>query len=743
MDERLEKVLKARKSESYDLFQNFVIRVFLYKYMCDTQSDFYEIENNDCITAILESSNKDNIVERLSDAFMNAELSTIGKGADELFTDLLAADCMKSIGAGTVLDTLKAISEIVVDGGLITEFYQYSAENLGKVGGCETTSSCLADLVSELATVNRTGGSISDMTCGTGGMICKAGTRIKADKYSVMDISSEALVKAKIQLITAGVPCNCIKSMAADTIYHCFDEKYDIQVSNPPYGISWNGDDTLLEDKRFKDYEVLPPRSSADILFIENIIEHMAEDGRAVVICNMNPLNGGGSVSKIREKIIQKENLDAVIKIPGNCLLNTMIPVYVLIFENQKRNNDVFFMDSSSFFIKEKRRMVIDKNGIDQVMNLYSSRQERKDICYRVLYKDIEKAGYILSTESYIDKRKVERILKKEQMVSLLSVAEAMKPERVDEEGLILTTKASTYPMNYDELEEGKISNVKLVKGDIVFKALMLNMIYLVDEEPAKDVYASTNDLVIRPTRIQPEYLFFFFKSEIGKRIFELLCPSIVGRTRIRMNVLDKLDVPMPKKNPDEYRRIFEVENHLRIDISAYNALLSNREKYVDGDSVEDILNQELAQNIKTCKTEAMKSFLSDDIKELNLCFNAKAYKATLVLAGSILEAILIDWLSEIKGVDYFNNDYYVVRKDYRTGQERRKRADLIDYINEIKYIEKPNWAEGAKKADTIREKRNLVHAKLGIASSDINEHTCRMVIRYLEDVIKSRGIED
>lgn len=627
MDERLENVLKARRIENYDLFQNFVIRVFLYKYMCDTQSDFYKIEEKDSIKAILESDNKGNIVERLSDAFVNAELSTIGKGADELFSDLFDADCMEGIGSGTVLDTLKAASEIIVDDELITEFYQYSAEFSGKVGGCETTSSCLADLISELAVVNRTGGSIADMTCGTGGMICKTGIKIKADKYSVMDVSGEALVKAKIQLITAGIPCDGIRSMTADTIYHCFEEKYDVQVSNPPYGISWTGDDALLEDKRFKDYEVLPPKSSADMLFIENIIEHMAEDGRAVVVCNMNPLNGGGSVSKIREKIIKKENLDAVIKIPGNCLLNTMIPVYVLVFDNQRKNKDVYLMDSSSFFTKGKRHMVIYSNEIDQVMNLYSSRQERKDICYRISYKDIEKAGFILSTESYIDKRKVERILKKEQMVSLLSVADAIKPEKIDEEGLILTAKASTYPMNYDELEKGKISNVKLEKGDIVFRASMLNMIYLVDEEPEMDVYASTNDLVIRPTRIQSEYLFFFFKSEIGKRIFELLCPSIVGRTRIRMSALDKLDVPMPKKNPDEYRRIFEVENHLKIDISAYNALISNREKYVDSDSVEDILNQELAQNIKTCKTEAMKSFLSDDIKELNLCFNAKAYK--------------------------------------------------------------------------------------------------------------------
>ena len=39
--------------------------------------------------------------------------------------------------------------------------------------------------------------------------------------------------------------------------------------------------------------------------------------------------------------------------------------------------------------------------------------------------------------------------------------------------------------------------------------------------------------------------------------------------------------------------------------------------------------------------------------------------------------------------------------------------------------------------------KRNLVHAKLGINSDEINEETCRMVINYLRDVTKTRGIEE
>lgn len=63
--------------------------------------------------------------------------------------------------------------------------------------------------------------------------------------------------------------------------------------------------------------------------------------------------------------------------------------------------------------------------------------------------------------------------------------------------------------------------------------------------------------------------------------------------------------------------------------------------------------------------------------------------------------------------------DYMITDRNGRT-----KRADLIDYINEIK------------------GKRNLVYAKLCLKSDEINEAVCREVIGYLEDVIKTRGVE-
>lgn len=129
------------------------------------------------------------------------------------------------------------------------------------------------------------------------------------------------------------------------------------------------------------------------------------------------------------------------------------------------------------------------------------------------------------------------------------------------------------------------------------------------------------------------------------------------------------------------------------------------------------------------------KEIVLRDMGELRECFNRKTYKAAIILAGSILEAFLIDWLSEINDTNYFEEDFMVFDK-YR---QRYRRADLKDYISAIEDLKKPSWFDAAKKATEIRKKRNLVHAKLYINDDDISRETCTEVIDYLEYVINTR----
>ena len=55
--------------------------------------------------------------------------------------------------------------------------------------------------------------------------------------------------------------------------------------------------------------------------------------------------------------------------------------------------------------------------------------------------------------------------------------------------------------------------------------------------------------------------------------------------------------------------------------------------------------------------------------------------------------------------------------------------------------MKRPGWIAEAEKANLIRNKRNMVHAKLCLNSDEvINEKLCREVIGYLVDVIRTRS---
>lgn len=131
---------------------------------------------------------------------------------------------------------------------------------------------------------------------------------------------------------------------------------------------------------------------------------------------------------------------------------------------------------------------------------------------------------------------------------------------------------------------------------------------------------------------------------------------------------------------------------------------------------------------------------MKEDIEELDTCYSSGAYKATLILAGSILEAFLLDWLSEIDGKNYFEEPYKIrVQKPDGTFKWEKK-EQLNVYIDQIKELERPDWMEPSEKAHFIRESRNSVHAKVCLKREiGINEDTCRKVITYLKDIIDTR----
>lgn len=342
----------------------------------------------------------------------------------------------------------------------------------------------------------------------------------------------------------------------------------------------------------------------------------------------------------------------------------------------------------------------------------------------------------------------IRRLLNEEKTVPLGAVATVLQPRPIREmDGKVIMAKDLNYPFNTNGIEIKTATNISIQKNDILFPTVGNGKPFIITEEINEDIYVSPHIAVIRCNGIQPEYLYLYLNSEVCQIIVEAQSLGTYFK-KFSLAALNNLPVIEPKEPASVYESQVYALTHIE---KTYSESLVQQQKrlltyqkafakneYQKKEKIEDILNIEIANKIKAFSEDNLRTFLTSDLQELNNCFRAKAYKATLILAGSILEAVLIDWLSDIHGVNYFDEEYYVT--DRRTG--RQKRADLIDYINEIKEIERPNWMEEATKAHEIRKKRNLVHAKLCISSDEINETVCRQVIDYLRDVLKTRGVQ-
>lgn len=361
--------------------------------------------------------------------------------------------------------------------------------------------------------------------------------------------------------------------------------------------------------------------------------------------------------------------------------------------------------------------------------------------------------------------RESQRLLKglSQNTVKLSDVAQVLTPEmgETGDRARILGPAVFKYPFVLDDLREDEATTVPLQDGDILVQRAS-NMpqdssvlkTYFYREQGVHDaagkgtedapVCAGRNTLVIRCHSILPEYLYLYLTSPSAQKIVALATGGALLRILTERSV-GSIPVVKPKQDEDVY--IQDVSRIIEPGKREYGESAGEKaaeyEKHVAriakgetrAESLEDAICADTARRVWAIRNKQLVQFLEGDIRELNICYKHGAYKATLILAGSILEAVLIDWLSEIDHCDYFRNQMMMTGND-----GRRRPATLQDYIDEIKYINRPNWMGEAGKAHKIRKQRNLVHAKLCMKSDiRIDKTACLQVISYLDDVLRTR----
>lgn len=285
------------------------------------------------------------------------------------------------------------------------------ASTAGKKGGEFYTPTNMSKLVARLATVGLSDVlSACDPACGSGSLLLQVGEYANVRKYYGQEMTSSTYNLARMNMILHDIRYQNFNIVNVDTLEddsNFEDERFTVQVANPPYSTKWSADIKFLEDERFSAYGKLAPSSKADFAFVQHMIYHMADgDSRIAVLLPHGVLFRGSSEEVIRKYIVKELNyLDAVIGLPANCFQGTSIPVACLVFKKERNGNsdDICFIDASKEFVAGKAMNYITDEHIDKIVKTYEERKEVEKYCHIAKMDEIIENDYNLNIPRYVD----------------------------------------------------------------------------------------------------------------------------------------------------------------------------------------------------------------------------------------------------------------------------------------------------------------------------------------------------
>ena len=287
------------------------------------------------------------------------------------------------------------------------------ASNAGKSGGEFFTPADVSELLTRLGTVGKTEiNKVYDPACGSGSLLLKAEKVLGIDNirngFYGQEINVTTYNLCRINMFLHDIEFDKFNIACENTLTepaHWDDEPFELIVSNPPYSISWPGNDdaTLINDPRFAPAGVLAPKSKADLAFIMHSLSWLASNGTAAIVCFPGIMYRGGAEKKIRKYLIDNNYIDCVIQLPSNLFFGTSIATCIMVLKKCKENNKTLFIDATNECIKVTNNNKLTQENMDKIINCFTQRNEIKYFSHLASYDEVLENEYNLSVSTYVE----------------------------------------------------------------------------------------------------------------------------------------------------------------------------------------------------------------------------------------------------------------------------------------------------------------------------------------------------
>ena len=347
-----------------------------------------------------------------------------------------------------------------VPADIVGDAYEYMigefATMAGKKAGSFFTPQEVSEVMANIVEPQR-GDRVYDPTCGSGSLLIRAAKKGGIQNVQIygQELTSSAISMARMNMFIHDI----LDARIAwgDTLanpQHLDGDgnlmQFDCIVANMPFskdkwaqGFNAGGEavgdeeENLAKGKkakkeiefkmeagldRYHRFDIgVPPASKGDWAFLLHMIYSMSGNGRVAAVAPHGVLFRGATEGRIRQTIVEKNLIDAVIGLPENLFYGTSIPACILVFRKGRKDTDVLFIDASKSFKKEKAKNKLEKVNIDKIIKTYKA---YKDGSYNELpneYKDkyshiatfdeIKENEYNLNIPRYVDTFEEEEII--------------------------------------------------------------------------------------------------------------------------------------------------------------------------------------------------------------------------------------------------------------------------------------------------------------------------------------------
>lgn len=322
-----------------------------------------------------------------------------------------------------IIDLVDQVDYIDENGkDILGDIYEYLiakfAGNSGKKAGEFYTPHEVSEVLAKLATVSldqeNKKPSVYDFACGSGSLLLTLKDEVKNKiLYYGQELNTTTYNLARMNLMMHGVPYDRMTLKNADTLEQDWPDGvdaqgtdrprfFDVVVANPPYSARWDNSDRKLKDPRFKDYG-LAPKTKADYAFLLHGLYHLDQNGTMAIVLPHGVLFRGAKEGKIREALLKKNQIDAIIGMPPGLFYSTGIPTVVLVLKKNRPNKDVLFIDASKGFEKDKNQNKLREEDIDKIINTYKERKDVERYAHVASFDEIKENDFNLNIPRYVD----------------------------------------------------------------------------------------------------------------------------------------------------------------------------------------------------------------------------------------------------------------------------------------------------------------------------------------------------